>query len=528
MKPEDRDTAAAHAALLDPRTYPHPAGRIEHLATHISDVYLAGDYAYKFKKPVNLGFLDFSTIEKRRAACLEELRLNRRLAPEIYLDVVALCADGGPMRLRADAGAEGAAVLDYAVRMVRMPQDGMLDALARQDRLARAHLLDIARQMARFHTAAEHGAAVARYGEREAIAAPIRQNFAQTERYIGITIPRARFERLRAWSERFLREQAALFAARVGAGRVVDGHGDLHLRNMCLYRGKVVIFDCIEFNPALRAGDAIGDIAFLTMDLDHRALATLGTVFLNEYLERTQDYAGLPLLDFYQVYHAYVRGKVNSFLLDGAGSEADKTRAREEAGRYFELAERYLSPRAPGLLIASGLSASGKSTLAARIAEQLGGIRVRSDAVRKHLAGMELEARDRSGYNEGIYTPAMSAKTYERMLEHARAIVAAGRWAILDATYSRREHRRPAAELARSLALPFGILYCAAPLVELKRRIVTRAAAGTDVSDAGVAVLEEQAKRFEPPAPDEGPVFIWTGTEDAAGWIAQRSARRDR
>jgi aminoglycoside phosphotransferase family enzyme/predicted kinase len=512
------------ASLREPRAYPHPATEVQHLETHISHVLLAGDYAYKLKKPVDLGFLDFTTLEKRLAACQEELRLNRRLAPEVYLGVSTVCAADGRLRLRDDGCEAGEQAVDYAVRMVRLPQDGMLDFLATHGRLARPHVLDAARQMARFHAAAERGPAVARYGEPEAIAAPIRQNFAQTERYIGVTIPRARFERLGDWSERFLRERAALFAARVRAGRIVDGHGDLHLRNMCLYRDRVVIFDCIEFNPALRAGDAIGDIAFLTMDLDYRGLAALGNAFLNEYLERTQDYAGLALLDFYQVYHAYVRGKVNSFLLDGAGSEADKLRAREEAGRYFELAERYLAPRAPGLLVTSGLSASGKSTLAARVAERLGGIRVRSDAVRKHLAGMQPEARDRSGYNQGIYAPAMSARVYEQLREHARAVVAAGRWAILDATYSRRAHRDEAAALARSLALPFGILHCHAPTEELKRRIVARAAAGTDVSDAGLAVLEEQVKRFEPPAPDEAPVFRWTGTEDPGEWLASLGA----
>ncbi len=513
------------AALCDPRAYPHPTPTVEHLETHISHVFLAGDYAYKLKKPVDLGFLDFTTLDKRLAACREEVRLNRRLAPDIYLGVSAVCAAGGRIRLRENGCAPGEEAIDYVVRMVRLPQDGMLDALAMRGRLTHAHALDIARQVAHFHAVAGRGPAIARYGELEAIAAPIRQNFAQTERYIGVTIPSARFERLRDWSENFLRDHATRFAARVAESKIVDGHGDLHLRNMCLVGERVVIFDCIEFNPALRACDVMSDIAFLTMDLDHRGLAALGNCFLNDYLERARDYDGLPLLDFYQVYHAYVRGKVTSFLLDGAGNEAERQRMGADAGRYFALAEGYLAARAPGLLITSGLSGSGKSTAAAQAAERLGGIRVRSDAVRKHLAGMDPEARDASGYDQGIYAPAMSARTYERMLEHTRAIVAAGRWAILDATYSRREHRCAPAELARALGVPFGILYCTAPVAELRRRIVRRETLGTDVSDAGIAVLEQQIRRFQPPTPGEGPILAWSGREDLAGWLGAIQSR---
>jgi len=519
MIPDLHTYERIRAALQEPETYPHPAESIRHLETHISDVYLAGEFAYKLKKPVNLGFVDFTTLALRRDACVEELRLNRRLAPEIYLGVSMLCASDADLRLR-DAGCTAdETVADYMVRMKRMSQDTMLDVLAARGELASRHLIDAARQLACFH-AAPQGPDVARYGTAAAVAEPVRQNFAQTESCIGRAVTRERFERVRDWSQRYLRDHAARFEARVRAGRIVDGHGDLHLRNMCLHEGRVVIFDCIEFDPALRTGDAICDIAFLTMDLDARNLTGLANEFLNEYLERTDDYPGLPLLDFYQVYHAWVRGKVNSLLAQSAADPDARKRATADATRYFALAERYLTARVPGLLITCGLSGSGKSTLAARLAGHLNGIRVRSDAVRKHLAGMDLETRGPEQFGEGIYAPAMSARTYERMLAHAREIIAAGRWAILDATYLAAAHRAPAAALAHELGIPFGILWCTAPTVELRERVARRAAGHTDISDAGLAVLEEQVRRFESPSPTEGQVFRWTGEEDPAEWIA--------
>ncbi len=508
------------AALSEPAAYPHPVGQIEHLQTHISDVFLAGDYAYKLKKPLDFGFLDFTTLEKRGRACQDEVRLNVRLAPQVYLGVATVCADKGKYRL-ADAACQHGELVDYAVRMRRLPQDGLLDRLAAQGKLARAQLSDIARQIARFHTTAERGPDIERYGTLDSVAYPVRQNFEQTEKYIGVTIDRERHARLQKYSEDFLREQAARFVARVAEHRIVDGHGDLHLRNMCLHEGRVVIFDCVEFNQAFRAGDVINDIAFLTMDLDARSLPALGNDFLNEYLEWTQDYAGLVLLDFYQIYRAYVRGKVTSFLIDAAPEPAGREAARREAEDYFRLAERYLDPRAPGVLITCGLSGSGKTTAARQAATALGGVIVRSDAVRKHLAGIPLDEDASAPFGQGIYNPELSGRTYQALLEHARTIVDAGRWAILDATYNSRPARDAVARLARELNVPFAIAHCLAERDELARRLQQRAGENSDISDAGIAILDEQARRFEKPEADEGQLFTWRGGDDLTTWLNQ-------
>ncbi len=521
MTSSDASRARLIAALTDPSAYPHPTGAIEHLQTHISDVFLAGEHAYKVKKPLDFGFLDFTTLEKRRRACQDEVRLNARLAPDIYLGVAAVCALCSEFRIVKQDCPDGNPPVEYAVHMRRLPQDGLLDRLAAQGRLARAQLVDIARQIALFHATAERGPEIERYGALDSVAYPVRQNFEQTEKYIGVTLDRERHARLRKYSEDFLRDQAGRFAQRVAAHRIVDGHGDLHLRNMCLHDGRVVIFDCVEFNQAFRAGDVMNDIAFLTMDLDARGLPALGSDFLNEYLEWTQDYAGLALLDFYQVYRAYVRGKVTSFLMDAAPEAARREAARREAEDYFRLAERYLAPRAPGLLVTCGLSGSGKTTAARQAAAALGGVIVRSDAVRKHLSGVPLDEDASAPFGQGIYSPAMSARTYQAMLDHARAIVDAGRWAILDATYHGRAARADVARLARERGVPFAIVHCLAERDELARRLAQRAAENSDISDAGAAILDEQARRFEAPLADEGRLFTWRGGDDLHTWLNQ-------
>jgi hypothetical protein len=397
--------------------------------------------------------------------------------------------------------------------MRRMAQDGMLDRLASTGRLELAHMVDVARQLAAFHAHSERGPQIEQYGHLACVRVPVEQNFEQTAPYTGTVVSAERCDRLHHAAAEFLDRHGDWFEARVRSGRIVDGHGDLHLRNMCLHHGRVVIFDCIEFNPALRAGDVMSDIAFLTMDLDHRRLPAHGNRFLNEYLEQTRDYAGLLLLDFYQAYRACVRGKVLCFETER------RPPAAAEAAEYFALAENYLSPRRGGLLITCGVSGSGKTTLARQVAASLGAVMVRSDAVRKHLAGIPLAQRGAESGRD-IYNTAMTERTYAALLQHGREIVASGRWAILDAVYGRADERAAAAALAQELGVPFGILYCTAPHDELRRRVARRTADGGDISDATVAVLEAQLGRFEAPQPGEAAMFEWTGAEDPAGWVA--------
>jgi len=503
------------AALRDPATYPDPAPVIEHLETHISHVYLAGKYAYKLKKPVNFGFLDFTTLDQRRAACREEVRLNRRLAPDWYLGAVPVCRGSGGFHVRLDGCLRAEQEVELVVRMKRLPQDGLLDRLAASGLLDIVLMDDIARQLAAFHAHAERGPEIDRYGDPESIRVPVIQNFDQTQPYLGRVIDAGRHRALRIATGDFLARYADRFAARQLAHRIVDGHGDLHLRNMCLAHGNVVIFDCIEFNPGLRAGDVMSDIAFLTMDLDHRRLPAHANRFLNEYLEHSHDYAGLPVLDFYQAYRACVRAKVSCFELEQDAGLAGEARA------YFDLAEHYFRPRTGGVLITCGVSGSGKTSAARAAALKLNGVMVRSDAVRKHLAGVPLMQRGA----DALYTPAMTVRTYTTLLEHARSIVASGRWAIVDAVHARESERRAVAALARELKVPFGILYCEAPHEELVRRLEKRAANPNDISDADVSVLEQQLGFFEAPAASEGPLCTCPGGVLPADWLKALTSR---
>jgi len=510
------DPAILLHALSQPTAYPQSVGPVVHLETHISHVFLVGDYAYKIKKPVNFGFLDFSTLERRRAACEDEVRLNRRLAPDIYLGVAPICQQGDRLALAPHGCGRNAHIVEYAVQMRRMPQDGLLDRLAAHNQLQLAHMANIAQQVADFHARADRGPEVEQYGSLENIRAPAIQNFDQTSSFIGRVVTANRHRALRAATEAFLARHADRFAERVQAHRIVDGHGDLHLRNMCLMQGRVVIFDCIEFNPALRAGDVMSEIAFLTMDLDHRNLPAHANRFLNEYLEHSHDYAGLPLLDFYQAYRACVRAKVSCFEIEQDASLAD------EAQAYFALAERYFNPHTGGILITCGVSGSGKTSAARAAALGLDGVMVRSDAVRKHLAGVPLMQRG----DAALYTPAMTARTYSTLLAHARTIVASGRWAIVDAVHARKSERRAVAALAQDLGVPFGILYCETPHEELVRRLEKRTANPNDISDADVSVLEQQLGFFEVPATGEGTLCTCPGGVLPPTWREQLAITR--
>lgn len=322
--------------LLDPSVYPHEAGEVELVQTHISYVTLAGNYVYKWKKPVNFGFVDFSTLERRRRFCEEELRLNRRLCPEIYLGVTWLSREGDAFSL-AGAGE----VVEYAVKMARMPEERMMNRVLRAGGVDKEHLERIVDQLVPFYRQAEGGERVRLNGRAEAVARNIFDNFAQTERFVGgEVLSGQRFARIRSYAERFLKLEER-FAERIAAGCIRDCHGDLYSGNICL-ADRVHIFDCIEFNEKLRFIDYAADVAFLAMDLDFHGLPGLGTYFTDRFAARMDDREMLTMLNFYKCYRAYVRGKVG--LLTAADPTIDGETARaalDAAAHYFQLAETY-------------------------------------------------------------------------------------------------------------------------------------------------------------------------------------------
>ena len=464
----------------------------ELVETHISSVILAGEYAYKIKKPLDLGFLDFSTLERRKLFCNEEVRLNGRLAPEIYLSVVPITGTHGQPLL----GGEGDAI-EYAVKMRRFSDQGLLSRAP--DRLDGALMTEIAGRLVAFHGEIEQAPSGETFGTPEAVLFPMIQNFDQLAGMIDDSALLARLDRLRRWTEVRFEVLHPLLDRRKRAGFIRECHGDLHLGNMTLEAGKLIIFDGIEFNPGLRWIDTMSELAFLLMDLDEKGRSDLAGLLLNTYVELGGDFEGLALVRFYQVYRAMVRTKVAAIRLgqqEEGGDGYDQT--RDELLTYLALAESYTEPVRSALLITHGLSGSGKSTGCTRTPEWLPAIHVRSDVERKRLAGLTRDARTASGIGSGIYSQALTEQTYARLLTLAEKILAAGYTAVIDATFLRQVQRAPFLEKAAEFDVPFLVLDFDTPLPLMRERVERRERAGRDPSEAGVAVLEMQLGANEP------------------------------
>jgi len=482
-------------ALLEPEAYPHPVKEIQLVQTHISWVFLTGDFVYKIKKPVNFGFLDFTTLKKRYHFCQEELRLNRRLSPEIYLEVVPIVQRDRCIYV----GGEGK-VIDYAVKMKQLPQESCLISLLERGELTAFIMERLARLMARFYKEAKINEEIATYGLPEKIEVNIKENFDQTASYVGKTINKDVYEALRDYSFRFLTEKKEVFLERIWAKQIKDGHGDFHCANVYWYDNKVYVLDCIEFNTRFRYADVAADVAFLLMDLDFRQASYLGNCFLNAYLTYTNDFGLLKVLDFYKIYRAYVRGKIASFEMDMPEiPKPQRKQAQEKAKRYFDLAYQYLTfPKRPFILAMTGLLGSGKSTLASHLAPALEAILIRSDALRKHLAGLDPDEHVYVPFGQGIYAPEMTKKVYTELFRVAEEVLAQGVPVILDASFSKEKWRVGVRELAQKMNCPYFFIQCECPEEVLRQRLTVRQEEGGDVSDGHLALLEAFKKDFEP------------------------------
>lgn len=475
--------------MLQPDFYPHPVKTpIQLIQTHVSYVLLTGDYAYKVKKPVNFGFLDYSTLEKRHHFCQEELRLNQRGAAELYLEVLPISqVENGLAFSSSDNSAEP---IDYVVKMRQFPQETLLTELYDRGELTETLLQDLAKTIAQFHQASATNEYIRSFGEVERVRQAFDENYAQTEHYIGGPQTQAQFDETRAYTDRFFSEQRELFANRIQQNRIRECHGDLHLRNIAFWQDKLWLFDCIEFNEPFRFVDVMYDLAYIVMDLEARQRPDLSTLFLNTYAEQTGDWEGLAVLPIYVSRQTYVRAKVTSFLLDDPSvPTTEKDKAKETAALYYRLAWEYTQPRQGRLMLMSGLSGSGKSTTARLLAKKLGAIHLRSDAVRKHLGGVPLEQRG----NDDLYSPEMTQKTYSRLLELGVMLANQGYPVILDAKYDRQSLREAVVAEAQAHQLPLQIFHCDAPVEVLRDRLNQRTG---DIADATADLLPKQF--FEP------------------------------
>ncbi len=549
-------------ALLSPQAYPvsslapghtesqvgpQTEPQIEMVETYISYIFFTGRHVYKVKKPVDYGFLDFTTLEKRRYYCNQEVKLDRRISPEVYLGVVEI-------RNRDSCySVEGPGeTLEYAVKMRQLPKDWAMNSLLRQGKVSAESVRRIAAIIADFHRHADTGPAITPLGDLDAVRLNTEENFTQTRKYVGVCLPQDAFDDLVGYARDFMAAREGLFRTRAAEGRVKDCHGDLHSAN--IFRdpgasgpgeseaGGTSIIDCIEFNERFRCSDVAEDIAFLAMDLDFHGRHDLSEKFVRAYVEESGDAGALQLLDFFKTYRAYVRGKVSSFRLDDASlSNEDRDAVLSTARAYSDLAHSYIQdytrqdyPRRdytrvfsnPTLVLVAGITGTGKSTVAQEMTRHWGLSYVSSDITRKTLAGLAPEEHRYLRLGEGIYAPDFSRLTYDAMLQQAEERLREGHSVVMDATFRRSEERERAVEAARRLGADAWVIECFLSEEEARRRLERRFQEGTSVSDGRWELYHHHQQEWEPVAEVPGHRHVMLDTGGSLQDIKRELIRR--
>ena len=482
------------AALRDPAAYPEPTGEVRTIRTHVSTVFLAGDVAYKIKREVRFPFLDLSTLELRRLCCEEELRLNRRLSTDLYLGVVPITAD----EVGIHVGGAGE-IVEYAVKMRRLPEDRMMDSMIRAGRLPPHAISRVCELLARFHAGTERGAAVAAFGTPAAITQLWEEHFAESEPWAHDLLDRFQDALLRRTVRAWLVRKRALLERRHLEGYIRDGHGDLRCSSVCLTE-PIQIFDCLEFSQRLRCGDVASDLAFLAMDLSWRGRRDLADELVHRYSELTRDGELEGLIPFYGSYRACVRAKVSALSAQGASvSPTERARFRADARELFALACRYASEdRPPLLLVVCGLSGTGKSTVAEQLARTWSAQVLSTDRIRKELHGAGPTERRAASFQAGIYSPEATRRTYATLADRTEALLRSGQPVIADGTFSQAWQRELlTGAAARSGGLSF-FLELTAPPARVRQRLDLRRGDGSTESDADWETHLAQRTRWEP------------------------------
>ncbi len=488
--------------MLEPSFYPHwTQDIIELVQTHTAYVLLTGRYAYKVKKPVDYGFLNYATLTARKHYVEEELRLNKRTAAAIYIDAVPIYQIGEIFSLSGDGKP-----VEYVVKMHQFPANSLFSDLLDQGQLTPELMRSLAHQVADFHDRAITNEYIQSFGIVEKLRPAFEENYLQSQSYIGRGQTQKQLQETKAYTDEAFTKWQECFQNRIKHNKIRECHGDLHLRNICLWKNKIFLFDCIEFNEAFRYVDTMYDVAFTVMDCDARGHHDLGYAFLNTYLEDTGDWEGLEVLPLYLSRQAYVRAKVTSFLLDRSNMSVDQTQhLQTQAQAYYTLAWRYTQPQSGRLILMSGLSGSGKSTVARKLACLIGAIHIRSDAVRKHLADIPLQQRG----DASLYTPVLTQQTYDRLCDLGIRLATLGYTVILDAKYDRINNRQRVLNQAKAVNVSAAILVCTAPLAVLRQRLQQRT---DDIADATAELLTSQQATSEALTKDENSLAIYLDT----------------
>jgi len=502
--------------LKNPACYPHPVDQVRLLETHISWVLLTGFYAYKIKKPVKFSFVDFSTLEKRRWFCEEEVRLNRRLAPEVYLGMVSIT--GSPSNPHIDG--QGAP-FEFAVKMKQFSSEQEIDAIFASGEMAGACVSQLAARLAKFHTTIETSGEQSLYGNPDMVWRPMKECLDEMPRHLLTQTTQKYLTRIDRWLQKEWRNLYDVFIQRKQSGYVRECHGDLHLGNIAVFEGDVCVFDALEFEPRLRWIDVMSEVAFLVMDLEKHGREDLALMFLNRYLELTGDYEGLRVFRFYQVYRALVRAKVAGLrLAQLKESGVEEEKAKSELIGYVEFAQRFISWASPVLILMHGVSGSGKTTVSTEIVKAIGAIRVRSDVERKRLFVETLKLKTEDLHDPGLYHSDMTERTYDRLQNLTRILLCAGFSVVVDATFLRHHQRESFRRLAEEQGCTLFIVDVFAPKSVLAERIERRSQEGRDASDATVAIIERQQKIEESFTPAEQPHVISMDSTDPQSTIS--------
>ncbi|MFI4937599.1 MAG: AAA family ATPase, partial [Candidatus Berkiellales bacterium] len=478
-------------ALLNPTLYPHPVSGFQLIETHLSWVILTGQYAYKIKKPLNLGFQDFTTLEKRKKYCELEVRLNQRFAPQIYVDVVPIT--GNPQNPSFD---RNQTIIEYAVKMKEFPQSNLLSILATQRKITKEIIKALAMEIAHFHRSTETADPASSFGTPQSVYAPMQANFTALKSLPDINHHIELIQHIEQWTRSEFEKLTPLLQSRKKNGFIRACHGDLHLGNIVMIDNQPIPFDCIEFNEEFRWTDVYNDVGFLAMDLHHQRYSELSHLFINQYLEASQDYEGIALLPFYECYRAMVRAKVMGLQINQLPRDpALRSKYQEELRDFLTLTQQFIQPKAPQLTITFGLSGSGKTVYTEQLLMQSGALRLRSDVIRKKLFGHEPKA--------ALYSIETTQQLFSHLVNTATILLNAQRAVIIDATFIKRWQRQHFLELAKAFSIPLKILAFDVPLNELQQRIRQRLQQGKDASDADLAVLTSQLQEIEPLTAEE-------------------------
>lgn len=501
--------------LKNPKFYGSDITLVQLLQTHISYVALTGKYAYKVKKPVNFGFLDFSSLNKRKYYCKKELRLNRRLCPEIYIGVLPITEKNGKFELNGDG-----TIVEYAIKMKEFPQEDIMTNMLKQNKITEEIIANITAILIDFYNAQKPSNDIKKYGDLSVVKQNIDENFNQTKPMINITVPKNTYYFIKDAATKFFKQKKEVFLNRIKDNKIFDCHGDLHSGNIVVSDENIYIFDCIEFNDRFRFCDVASDIGFLAMDLDYLNFPYLSSYLIDQYVKKSTDVKIFSVLNFYKSYRAFVRGKVYGFQLMDPYIDTEKKRnVIESAKKYFDLSRYYtrlfsldLLKKKPLLFLVSGLSGTGKSTIARKIAVDYHAVQINTDVVRKETAGIDLFEQHHDQIDTGLYDPKKIDDTYKKVMNQAEKVLKKGENVVLDATFQKIKYRAMAHHIAVKNHSTVITLQCVCPDDIIKKRLENRLKKKS-ISDGRWEIYLAQKTTFEPYASDEKCLTIDTSNE---------------